>query len=196
MEKIAWLVLGGTTFVAALFAYRSRRALYVARGALGLLMVGAGALVNLIYLVTGSDYANFADAAHFAFIRDTWRSVVAPHQGLFVTLLIVFEATVGLLILSGGRKTQVGLVGLIGMQLGLLVFGWVLTIWALVKRSAGAHPCPGKAARVAAGCPQTPRPRRSGCRARGRREPIACDARSTPLTWRLPAGRSKGTALT
>ena len=88
--------------------------------------------MNLIYLVTGSDYANFADAAHFSFIRDTWRSVVAPHQGLFVTLLIVFEATVGLLILSGGRKTQVGLVGLIGMQLGLLVFGWVLTIWALV----------------------------------------------------------------
>jgi hypothetical protein len=131
MEKLAWLVLGGTTFVAALFAYRSRRALYVARGALGLLMIGAGALVNLIYLVTGSDYANFADAAHFGFIRDTWRSVVAPHQGLFIILLIVFEATVGLLILSGGRKTQLGLVGLIGMQLGLLVFGWVLTIWAV-----------------------------------------------------------------
>jgi hypothetical protein len=94
-------------------------------------MVGAGALVNLLYLVSGSDYADFADAAHFAFIRDTWRSVVAPNQGLFITLLIVFEATVALLILSGGRKTQLGLVGLIGMQLGLIVFGWVLTIWAV-----------------------------------------------------------------
>jgi hypothetical protein len=114
-----------------LFAYRSIRALYVARGALGLLMVGAGALVNLLYLVSGSDYAGFADAAHFTFIRDTWRSVVAPNQGLFITLLIVFEATVALLILSGGRKTQLGLVGLIGMQLGLIVFGWVLTIWAV-----------------------------------------------------------------
>jgi hypothetical protein len=132
MEKVAWLVLGGITFVAALRAARSRRALQVGRVALGLLYVGAGALVNAVFLATGTDYGTFADAAHVAFVRDTWRFLVAPHQGPFIGLLVAFEATVGVLVLAGGRWTRVGLVGMIGMHLGLLLFGWVLTIWAAI----------------------------------------------------------------
>jgi hypothetical protein len=53
MVQILWLVLGGTAFVAALFAGRRRRAVYVARAALGALYLGAGALVNAIFLATG-----------------------------------------------------------------------------------------------------------------------------------------------
>lgn len=132
MEKIVWLVFGGTTFGAALLAARSRRALHVGRWALGVLMVGGGALVNAVYLVSGTDFGSFADAAHFAFIRDTWHLVVAPHQILFITLLIVFEATAGALILSGGAWAQAGLLGLIGMHIGLLGFGWIFTIWAAI----------------------------------------------------------------
>jgi hypothetical protein len=132
VEKILWLVLGGVTFVAALRAGRSIRALQVARVALGLLYVGAGALVNAVYLAIGTDYANFADSAHFTFVRDTWQSVVAPNQGVFITLLVTFEAAVGVLILSGGNGTQVGLWGAMSMHVGLLLFGWILSVWSIV----------------------------------------------------------------
>lgn len=132
MEKIAWLVLGGIVLAAAFRAGRSHRALYVGRAALGALFIGAGALVNLVYLLTGADYGTFADAAHLAFVRDTWHFVVAPRQTVFIALLIIYEIAVGVLILSGGRRTEMGLVGAIGMHLGLLLFGWIMTIWACV----------------------------------------------------------------
>lgn len=45
MVQILWLVLGGTAFVAALFAGCRRRAMYVARAALGAPYLGAGALI-------------------------------------------------------------------------------------------------------------------------------------------------------
>ena len=128
-----WLVLGATTFVAALRASKSRRAMYVGRVALGVLMILFGAVVNAIYLALGSDYyVHFADASPFPFVRDTWQSLVLPNQGLFITLLILFEAAVGVLILSGGRRTQVGLIALIGFHLGQLAFGGVLWPWAIV----------------------------------------------------------------
>jgi hypothetical protein len=130
MVQIVWVVLGSTAFAAALFAATSMRGLRIGRWALGVLMIGGGALVNAVYLATGTSYGGFADAAHFAFIRDTWHSVVAPHQILFITLLIVFEAAAGALVLSGGSRAQAGLLGLIGMHIGLLGFGWIMTIWA------------------------------------------------------------------
>jgi hypothetical protein len=132
MEKIVWLVLGGTTLAAAVFAANRRWALRTARWALGLLMIGGGALVNAVYLATGTSFASFADAAHFAFIRDTWHAVVAPHQIPFITLLIIFEAAAGILVVSGGTRAQAGLLGLIGMHIGLLGFGWIFTIWAAI----------------------------------------------------------------
>ncbi|MBD0324500.1 MAG: hypothetical protein ICV72_14120 [Aldersonia sp.] len=123
MERIAWLVLGALALAAAFRAGTSSRALYVGRVALGALFIGAGALVNLFYLLTGTDYGTFADAAHLGFVRSTWHSVVAPRQVLFIGLLIAYEITVGVLLLSGGRRTELGLAGAIGMHLGLLVFG-------------------------------------------------------------------------
>jgi uncharacterized membrane protein len=132
VEKIGWLVLGVVALAAAVRAGGSARALYVGKVALGVLFVGAGALVNLFYLVTGADYGTFADAAHFAFVRDTWHTVVAPRQAVFIGALIAFEFAVGVLILSGGRRTELGLAGAIGMHVGLLVFGWIFTIWGVV----------------------------------------------------------------
>jgi uncharacterized membrane protein len=132
MEKILWLILGAVALVAALQAATSRRALRVGRIAVGTLMIGAGALVNAMYLATGADWSTFADAAHFDFVRDTWRSLVAPNDLLFISLLIVFEVTAGVLVLSGGRKAQLGYLALIGMHIGLLPFGWVpYTFWAV-----------------------------------------------------------------
>jgi hypothetical protein len=133
MEKIMWLILGGVTFVAALRAHKSRRAMHLARAALGVLFIAFGAVVNAIYLALGNGYyADFADASPYPFVRDTWHSLVLPHQGVFITLLIVFEATAGVLVLCGGRWTQLGLLGLIGFHIGQLAFGGVLWPWATV----------------------------------------------------------------
>lgn len=133
MEKTMWLVLGGTAFVAALRARGSRRARYVGRVALGVLFLAFGAAVNAIYLAMDDGYYDeFAEPSSFAFVRDTWESLVLPHQGVFITLLIVFEAAAGVLVLCGGRWTQAGLVALIGFHVGQLAFGGVLWAWAAV----------------------------------------------------------------
>jgi uncharacterized membrane protein YphA (DoxX/SURF4 family) len=131
MEKIMWLALGGVAFVAAVRAGQSPRAMLVGRWALGILFIVFGAGVNATYLVLGTDsYAGFADTSPFPFVRNTWTSLVVPHTELFITLLIVAEATAGALILSGGRRTQIGLVALIGFHVGQLAFGGVLWVWA------------------------------------------------------------------
>ena len=133
MEKIMWLVLGGVAFVSALRARRSVRAMLVGRWALGILMIVFGAVVNAIYLVVDpSYYAGFADSSPFPFVRDTWESLVVPHMSFFITLLIIFEAIVGALILRGGRRTQVGLIALMAFHVGQLAFGGVMWIWAAV----------------------------------------------------------------
>jgi hypothetical protein len=131
MEKIMWLVLGGTAFVAALRAGHSRRAMYVGRWALGILFIVFGAGVNAIYLAAGTEYyEDFASPSPFAFVRDTWESLVLPHLGFFISLLIIAEATAGVLVLCGGRWTQAGLLALIGFHVGQLAFGGVLWTWA------------------------------------------------------------------
>jgi hypothetical protein len=58
-------------------------------------------------------------------VTDVWRAVVAPNQVLFIGLLVVFEATVGVLTLSGGRRTQLGYMGVIGFYFALWLFGWI-----------------------------------------------------------------------
>jgi uncharacterized membrane protein len=58
--------------------------------------------------------------------------VVAPNQVLFIGLLVVFEATVGVLSISGGRRTRLGYLGVIGFYLALWLFGWIETVWCLV----------------------------------------------------------------
>ncbi|MGZ4571582.1 MAG: hypothetical protein ACXVYC_10985 [Blastococcus sp.] len=133
MDVIVWLVCGVTAIVASVLAARSRRAMIVGRVAVGALMLVGGAVVNAAYLWFGlRDYTAFADPAHFRWVTDAWRAVVAPNQALFINLLIAFEAVVGILILSGGRRTQLGLVGAIGFHAALWLFGWIETVYVLV----------------------------------------------------------------
>lgn len=130
-EAIAWAVLGTITVVAGIRSRRSRRALHVGRLAVGALFVLGGALVNAFYLVTGTDYAAFADASYLAVVRDTWASVVAPHQEIWIGLLVVFEALAGGLVWSGGRRATVGLSAIMAFHVLLLPFGWFLYVWSL-----------------------------------------------------------------
>ena len=132
MEIAFWLACGVTTIVAAVLATRSRRARYAGRAAVGGLFIVGGALVNTVYLVSGVDYVGFADTAHFAWVTDAWRAVVAPNVVPWIGLLVVFEATVGALILSGGRRTRLGYVGVIGFDLALWLFGGFQLVWAAI----------------------------------------------------------------
>jgi hypothetical protein len=166
VEKIMWLVLGVTACVAAVRAGTNRKAMYVGRMAVGVLFIVFGAAVNAVYLgMDNGYYDHFADPSPFAFVEDTWRSLVLPHQGLFITLLIVFEAVMGVLVLSGGRWTQAGLVGLIAFHVGQLPFGGVLWPWAAVMivtlsllLRAERHPAPAPLTRPLR--PRSPHPAR------------------------------------
>lgn len=130
-EAVAWLVLGTTTVLAGIRSRHSVRALHVGRFAVGALFVLAGALVNAAYLATGTDYAGFADASYLAVVRDTWTSVVAPHQEVWIGLLIAFEATAGTLVWSGGRRATVGLIAIMAFHVLLLPFGWFFYAWSV-----------------------------------------------------------------
>jgi hypothetical protein len=135
--QVFWVACVATAIVASVLANWSRRARYIARVAVGVLMLFGGALFNAAnLLVSGEDYVGFADRAHFDWVTAAWRAVVAPNIFLFISLLVVFEAVVGVLILSGGRKTQVGLLGAIGFHLALWLFGWGVTIYVLIMLPA------------------------------------------------------------
>lgn len=129
--QLLWLVCGVVTIIAAVLARRSRLWRYAGRAAVGVLFIVGGALLHVINLATGADYSNFADPAHFEWVTDAWRAVVAPNQVLFIGLLAVFEAAVGVLAISGGRWTQLGYVGVIAFYLALWLFGWIETVWVV-----------------------------------------------------------------
>jgi hypothetical protein len=112
-------------------AGRSSRGLALGRVCTGVLFLMGGALVHVLNLVRDVDYAGFADPAHFDWVTRSWRAVVAPNVVLFIGLLIVFEAAVGVLVLSGGRRTQLGYLGVIAFYLALWLFGWFETVWCL-----------------------------------------------------------------
>ncbi|MBD3783792.1 MAG: hypothetical protein IE926_12725 [Micrococcales bacterium] len=164
MEKVMWLVLGATVVIASLRAERSATARTVARVALGVLFLVFGALVNVVYLITDRhSFDAFGEMSQFAFVRDTWESLVVPDTGLFIGLLVAGEATMGILVLSGGRGLRAGLVLLLAFHVGLLFFGWWLWLYAVPSLAALAlllraqrhpvadHPAtpgPGRSARM------------------------------------------------
>jgi hypothetical protein len=158
--QILWLACGTATIIAAVLATRSRSARYLGRVAVGVLFIIGGALLYVINLATGADYAGFADPAHFAWVTAAWRAVVAPNQILFIGLLVVFEATAGVLAISGARRTPLGYLGVIGFYLALWLFGWFETVSCVImlapmvlllraerrNRPRPGRPCRGEAA--------------------------------------------------
>ena len=133
---ILWLVCGAATIIAAVLADRSRRAQYLGRTAVGVLFIAGGALLHVINLATGTDYAGFADPAHFAWVTHAWNVVLVPNHVLLIGLLALFEATAGALVLSGGRRTELGYLAVIAFYLALWPFGWIETVWVLIMLPA------------------------------------------------------------
>ena len=134
--QIMWFGTGIAIIIAGVFAGRSKLARYVGRVALFILFAIAGAMMHFIAIFSGLEttdfYVTFADTAHFDWVTDAWRAVFVPNQALFVALLAVFELIVGVLIISGGRRTQVGLIGAIAFHLALWLFGGIQLAWTLV----------------------------------------------------------------
>jgi uncharacterized membrane protein YphA (DoxX/SURF4 family) len=122
-------------------AWRSSRhldALRTGRLAFAFLFLVAGAGMNALFLTIGETYSKFADGTYLVFVRHTWHSLVVPHPGLWIGLLIAFEATVGLLALAGGKRLQVAYGLAIAFHVGLLAFGWGFFLWALPMITAFA----------------------------------------------------------
>jgi hypothetical protein len=130
--EIVFFALAIPAFIADVLAGVSDRARHIGRISTGLLMLLGGAAVNAISLAVGVKYADFADDAKFGWVTDAWRVVVPGHAVLLIGLLVAFEAIVGLMILSGGRWAQAGLVGAIAFHVCLaLFFSWFFTIYGL-----------------------------------------------------------------
>ncbi|MDD7939598.1 hypothetical protein PHK61_14335 [Actinomycetospora lutea] len=127
-----WIVCGVATVGAAALAHRSRTALLVGRGAVGVLFVVGGALLHVINLASGATYTGFADPAFFPWVTSTWQLVVVPAAAVLIGLLALFEAVVGILALSGGLATQIGYAGVIAFYVLLWPFGWMELVWVLV----------------------------------------------------------------
>jgi hypothetical protein len=128
---VVWVGLGIVIVACGLRAARSRRAYVTGVTAVSVLWVLAGAGANAYLLARGADYSGFADGASTSFVRETWESLVVPHHGLFIGLLIGFEATAGVLVLLEGPVRQAALLLLIGFNVALVSFGWGFLVWSV-----------------------------------------------------------------
>jgi hypothetical protein len=136
LVQVAWVVLGIVVVVGAAFAHRSRVAHDLAIAALAALFLPAGAAVHAFYLASGVSYSGFADWSWSSFVTETWESLVVPNDWFFIGLLIVFEATVGLLVLWPGRPRRIGLWLIAAFHVALLSFGWVYLVWVVPMLAA------------------------------------------------------------
>jgi hypothetical protein len=128
---VLWSSLGLVVLASSLLAARHRAALRVGLLAVAVLFIAAGAVVNLVMLVWGETYADFAETSYLVFVRETWAALVVPNRWVFISLLVVFEATVGVLVLLGGRWTRLGLIAAVAFHVALLAFGWGFWLWSV-----------------------------------------------------------------
>jgi uncharacterized membrane protein YphA (DoxX/SURF4 family) len=129
---ILWVTCAAVVVVSAVRVRHHRTtALRTARFAMAALYLVAGAAVNLFFLLRGDDYAEFARGSYLPFVRDTWASLVVPNHDAFISVLIVFEVAVGVLVLLGGRRTQLAYAAAILFHVALLSFGWGFFLWSV-----------------------------------------------------------------
>lgn len=132
-SMIVFFILAVPAVIGGLFAGVNLWARLVGRIGMGLVMLLGGAAVNASFLASGADYATFANDAKFAWVTHLWREVVPAKPLLWIGLLVVFQALMGIMILSGGWPTRIGLIGAILFHgvLGVF-FSWFLTAYAAV----------------------------------------------------------------
>jgi hypothetical protein len=94
----------------------------------------ASAVFNTVYTLPRSDELDgYADGAWFGFLGDFMRDVFMPNGDVFMTAVILFEITVGLLILSRRTLVDVGVLASVGWVLIVLPFlAWPYLITNIV----------------------------------------------------------------
>jgi hypothetical protein len=95
----------------------------------GMFLGGAATHIILVTASPGS-YASFADGSWWPFIAHAWRSVLVPGVYYLIPLLVVFEAVVGLLILSRAYR-RIGIGAAIAFNAALILFGWGFCLWSV-----------------------------------------------------------------
>jgi hypothetical protein len=89
-----------------------------------------GVHVGIVAAGTGF-YRPFADHALLAFVRDGWAHVFMAAPTFFGLSLFAGETLLGLLLLSGGSRAEVGWVGVIAFHVLLMLFGVGFWVWSL-----------------------------------------------------------------
>lgn len=131
MLQVIWVSCAVVIITAAVRSRTRDGALRLGRLGVGVLYLAAGAFVNALFIVRGDDYRGFADGAYVPFVRETWNSLVVPNHHVFIWTLVAFEAAVGVLVLLGGRRTQLAYALAIAFHVALLSFGWGIYLWSL-----------------------------------------------------------------
>ena len=131
MLPVIWVACAVAVITAAARSGRHPGALRAGRIVVGVLYLGAGAAVNVVFLLRGDDYAKFADGSSIPFVRHTWRTLVVPDHHWFISALIAFELAVGVLALLGGRRTRLAYAAAIAFHVALLSFGWGFFLWSV-----------------------------------------------------------------
>ena len=98
--------------------------------AFGGIFLASAVTHTILVTVTPHSYDAFADGSWWPFVRHAWHSVFVPNAGYLIALLIAFEASVGLLILSR-RYRRTGIAAAIAFNAALVLFGWGFCIWSV-----------------------------------------------------------------
>ena len=128
MEIVLWLACGVTTIIAAVLASQEQAMAVHRTAAVGALFILGGALQRRLPRLWRR-LRRFRRPCRLRLVTKAWRAVVAPNVVQWIGHLVVFEATVGALILSGGRRTQLRYIGVIGFYLALWLFGGFQLVW-------------------------------------------------------------------
>lgn len=133
---VVWVTLGVVVVACGSLARRHPTAYATGIVAVSALWVIGGAAANAWFIARGETYSGFADGAWSAYVHDTWESLVVPHHGLFIGMLIAFEAAAGLLVLVPGRVRRWTLGTLVAFNVALLAFGWGYLVWSVPVATA------------------------------------------------------------
>lgn len=76
-------------------------------------------------------YRHFAATSFLPFVRHGWADIVMADPVVWGLLLATGEATLGALLLIGGRAAKAGWVGVVSFHLLLMLFGFGFWLWSV-----------------------------------------------------------------
>lgn len=104
----------------------------VGRFFLGFFFLAMGIGVNLTFVLTSPGFVvDYGRGSWVPVIVNLTDSIIAPNPILFGVLLIVFEATMGVMLLSRGNWVKGGLIGSMAFVLGLILLHPAQIVWAV-----------------------------------------------------------------